>query len=378
MNYETPVIPALPDWTVILGFFLGTVAGSFLNMVIYRLPRGISFWNPSHSICPICKHKLDWIDLMPLFSWLSTRGKCRYCAARIPVRYFLVELLCGALFVGIWWQYLCAADKPLQAVAYLAVAACLVAVIFIDAELFIIPDELNALILILGLAYGVASKDITTSLLGALTGWGLLWGITLLGRLAFGKDAMGHGDIKLMRGLGALLGPAMTAVSLVMAVFVGLIVGVALIVAQRGKAAPAEVIPEADTATMPSPVTIGDTPTVALTTEQSPGSSSDLTAEPTEIPPESIGSIFKFGVWYLLCLDVVGVFVPGIYKLIGEQIPDAASEEIDDWKPTVTTIPFGPYLAAGCLVCMIFSGAVQHGIDGYFSQFQSAPVPSNR
>jgi len=378
MNYETPVIPALPDWTVILGFFLGTVAGSFLNMVIYRLPRGISFWNPSHSICPICKHKLDWIDLMPLFSWLSTRGKCRYCAARIPVRYFLVELLCGALFVGIWWQYLCAADKPLQAVAYLAVAACLVAVIFIDAELFIIPDELNALILILGLAYGLASKDITPSLLGALTGWGLLWGITLLGRLAFGKDAMGHGDIKLMRGLGALLGPAMTAVSLVMAVFVGLIVGVALIVAQRGKVAPAEVVSEADTTTMPAPVTVGDTPTAALTTEQSPGSASDLAAEPTEIPPESIGSIFKFGVWYLLCLDVVGVFVPGIYKLIGEQIPDAASEEIDDWKPTVTTIPFGPYLAAGCLVCMIFSGAVQHGIDGYFSQFQSAPVPSNR
>ena len=347
MNYETPVIPALPDWTVILGFFLGTVAGSFLNMVIYRLPRGISFWNPSHSICPICKHKLDWIDLMPLFSWLSTRGKCRYCAVQIPVRYFLVELLCGALFAGIWWQYLCVGDKPLVATAYLAVAACLVAVIFIDAELFIIPDELNALIMILGVSYGVANKDITTCLLGAFTGWGLLWGITLLGRLAFGKDAMGHGDIKLMRGMGALLGPAMTGVSLVMAVFVGLIVGVALIVAQRGKA-------------LPEPT--GD----AVGTEEE------------FAPPESIGSIFKFGVWYLLCLDVVGVFVPGIYKLIGEEIPDAASEEIDNWKPTVTTIPFGPYLAAGCLVCMIFAGPVQRGIDGYFSQFQGPPVPSTR
>jgi leader peptidase (prepilin peptidase)/N-methyltransferase len=191
---------------------------------------------------------------------------------------------------------------------------------------------------------------------------------------------MGHGDIKLMRGMGALLGPAMTAVSLVMAVFVGLIVGVALIVAQRGRTGENPMAaPDlgGSRETIDSPVAASQLESRAVSSEAS-ASAAPQDAGEDEIPPESIGSIFKFGVWYLLCLDVVGVFVPSIYKIIGEEIPDAASEEIDDWKPTVTTIPFGPYLAAGCLVCMIFSGPVQRGIDGYFSQFQSAPVPSAR
>lgn len=340
MPYQPSIIASLPDWTVIIGFFIGTVAGSFLNMVIYRLPRGISFWNPSHSICPVCKHKLDWIDLMPLFSWLSTRGKCRYCRVPIPIRYQLVELLCGFLFAGIWWQYLSTADQPVTATFYMAAAACLVAVIYIDWELYIIPDELNAVILFVGLGYGIASGDVKTSLFGALTGWGLLWGITFLGRVAFGKDAMGHGDIKLMRGMGALLGPMMTGVSLMMAVVVGLIVGIVLMVVEKQKA--------------------------------SAQTESEAEEEMEEYVPESIPSVLKFGVWYLLCLDVVGIFVPSIYKLIGEEVSSAATEEIDDWKPTATTIPFGPYLAAGCLVCMLFAGPVQGAVDRYLDQFKGS------
>jgi leader peptidase (prepilin peptidase)/N-methyltransferase len=119
-------------------------------MAIYRLPRQISFVHPSRSFCPKCKHPLAGVDLLPLLSWLSTGGKCRYCKEPVSSRYFWVEVLTAILFSGLWWQYLIVGEDPLRAGMYMAAAACLVAIIFIDAELFIIPDEINAMLLFLG------------------------------------------------------------------------------------------------------------------------------------------------------------------------------------------------------------------------------------
>ncbi|MEZ0325734.1 MAG: A24 family peptidase, partial [Fimbriimonas sp.] len=167
---------------------IGAAVGSFLNMVIYRLPRRLSFSNPPKSFCPRCKHSLGWMDLFPLFSWLSTGGKCRYCREPIAVRYFLVEVFCGVLFAGLWWQYLIASYEPLRMVFYMAASACLVAIIFIDWELYIIPDEINALLLVLGVAMQILLHSPETALWGALLGWGMLWGIAMLGRVMFGKD----------------------------------------------------------------------------------------------------------------------------------------------------------------------------------------------
>lgn len=323
------------EWSVVFGLMIGATIGSFLNMVIYRLPRGLSFSEPKRSFCPNCKHALSGLDLIPIFSWLRTGGRCRHCGQPIAVRYLVVELVNAVLFGGIWWQYFVATWAPITAIFYMITAASLVAVIFIDWELYIIPDELNAFILVVGLVYRAVdvrwgNGQWMPGIMGALLGWGLLWGIALLGRLLFGKDAMGHGDIKLMRGVGLILGPLLLPASLGMAVIVGLVVGLTLI---------------------------------GLSSRQQPAVAM---AEPEEIvAPESIGSLLIHGIWYLLCMDVFALFFPGMNAWIG----DTQSEVYDadeDWKPSLTTIPFGPYLTAGALVCMLFGNVVENVIGDYW------------
>jgi len=323
----------MPPWTVALGFVLGAIAGSFLNMAIYRLPRAISFINPSSSICPNCKHPLAWRDLMPIVSWLSTKGKCRYCEVPISSRYMWVEILTGLLFAGVWYQYLVATDQPTLAWFYMVAVAALVAVIFIDWELYIIPDELNAFILVIGIALQFALGTPMVALWGALAGWGVLWGITFLGRIAFGKDAMGHGDIKMMRGVGAIVGPMLMVASVMIAVVVGLVVGLMQIYLAKRSA-----VPEA-----------------AEEGEDDGG-----------WEPEPIASVIKLGIWYLLCLDVVAIFFPKMYQWIGEPVPEKGLDEDDEWVPSATTIPFGPYLATGAILCMLFAGPIEKGMRDYW------------
>ncbi len=320
-----------PEWSWLMALLIGAAVGSFLNMVIHRLPRRLSFSNPPKSFCPKCKHSLGWMDLFPLFSWLSTGGKCRYCKEPIAVRYFLVEVLCGALFAGLWWQYLIVSYEPLRMAFYMAASACLVAIIFIDWELYIIPDEINALLLVLGVALQVLLGSWQTALWGALAGWGILWGIALLGRVMFGKDAMGHGDIKMMRGVGALIGPTLLLANMAIAVVAGLVIGLIMIAIAKGQ------------------------PVV----EEEP-----LEGE-QDYQPESIGSLFRFGFFYLVGLDIVGVVWPGAYKLIGEEYIEENIED-DTWAPSLTTIPFGPYLAVGALACMLFAGPIQRGMKAYW------------
>ncbi len=320
------------SWSVVCGIIIGAVIGSFLNMAIYRLPRGKSFVNPSKSFCPNCEHSLEAIDLIPLLSWLSTGGKCRYCKQPIASRYFYVELLTAALFAGIWWQFLVVGAAPLKAVFFSIETAALVAVIYIDWELFIIPDELNAFLLIVAIAYRAFDHSLLQGLYGGLLGWAILWGIAFLGRVAFGKDAMGHGDIKMMRGVGFLLGPALVAANTAIAVILGLVFGLLFI---------------------------------GIEMYRNRNKASESSAE-EELPlpePEPLGSLTKLGVVYLLALDVVAIPFPKFYELIGVK-SELESEEIDDnWKPTLTTIPFGPYLAAGAIVCMLFAGPINTGID---------------
>ncbi len=328
-----------PNWSVIFGFVIGAVIGSFLNMAIYRLPRKLSFVNPSKSFCPKCKHPLEAVDLFPLLSWLSTGGKCRYCKAPVAVRYFLVELLTAGLFSALWFQFLIATYAPLKCGFFALEMAGLVAVIFIDWELYIIPDELNAFLLIVAVAYRLIDHSVIDGLKGGVLGWGLLWGIAVLGRVAFGKDAMGHGDIKMMRGVGFLLGMTLMTASLGMAVVLGLIFGLSLIAYAKFRKSPTE-----------------------------PAATTDEPEE--EFPPESIGSLFKLGAWYLLCLDVVALPFPGLYKVIGETVQEDDIDE--DWKPTLTTIPFGPYLAAGAIACMLFANPVEAAIASWWQSSTGA------
>src|SRR5687767_7849975 len=108
-----------------MGLAFGAAIGSFLNVVIYRMPRGLSLNNPKNSFCPKCKHRLMMSDMIPLVTWLIQRGKCKYCAANIPSRYFWVELLNGAIWAGIWWQYLVVGDDWVKGLCYAFAASTL-------------------------------------------------------------------------------------------------------------------------------------------------------------------------------------------------------------------------------------------------------------
>lgn len=318
-------------WTWVVGLMIGATIGSFLNVVIYRMPRGISLSEPSRSFCPHCKHPLGFLDLFPLFSWLVLRGKCRYCGAKVSSRYFFVELFNGAIWAGIWYQYLILKAEPATAIAYFAAASTLVAIIFIDWELYIIPDQINAFLFVVGLAYNgwlFATHDkramtwgMPSSVAGALVGVGVLWGIAFIGRLIFGKDAMGHGDIKMARGIGAVLFPAIATASFGLAVVLGAVLGVIQILALRKKGEPEEPSSEEDEA---------------------------------PIPPESIGSLLKAGIGYLFCFDVIGLFLPRFYVSYFGEDPFTPVQEMDEFEVSATMIPFGPYLALGAIVATIF------------------------
>lgn len=232
-----------PAWTWAVGFALGAVIGSFLNVVIYRTPRGLSLSKPKNSFCPTCKHRLEIPDLVPLLSWAFLRGKCRHCGSKVSSRYFFVELLTGSIWAGVWYQQLIVDADPAKAFAYAAAASTLVAIIFIDWELYIIPDQINAFLFAVGLALNgwmmiegrpeAWTWGIPSALAGWIVGVATLWGIAFFGRVVFRKDAMGHGDIKMARGIGAVLFPVTALMGFAIAVVLGAVLGVLQIIVRR-------------------------------------------------------------------------------------------------------------------------------------------------
>lgn len=240
----------MPVWLgAAICFLYGAVVGSFLNVVIYRLPKDESIvFPPSH--CPQCDTELRAWDLVPIFSFLLMGRRCRYCHAPISWRYLGVETLTGLLAVGLYLRY----GFTVEFFTLAFFTAALVAVFFIDLDHYIIPDEL----VIIGIGLGVA-RDI----IGLVTheaGWGFLYFplpftgfevpmlrsivgmvacgalfylIAVLSELAFKKEAMGGGDIKLAAAVGANLVIIQALVSFFVAVFVGSIVGVALMLFRK-------------------------------------------------------------------------------------------------------------------------------------------------
>ncbi len=309
------------------------------------MPRGIPLGKPSRSFCPTCKHTLGLPDLFPLLSWLFLRGRCRHCGARVASRYFFVELLAGGIWAAIWYRHLIASYDPAKAAAFAAAASVLVAIVFIDWELYIIPDELNASLWAIGIAYNVAlfatgSPEATTwgipsSLAGWIVGVLALWGIALFGRLLFGKDAMGHGDIKMARGIGAVVFVGASLMSFGVAVILGAVLGIVQILV-RGKK--------------------GD---------EEPAGDEEARSDDDD-QPESIGSLLKCGLGYLLCIDILGLFIPKLYESWFGEPPSAAVEEVDDEFPIEhTMIPFGPYLAMGAIGVILFRKEMFGLVEAY-------------
>ncbi len=219
-------------------FFIGLIIGSFLNVCIARLPKDESIaFPPSH--CPACKAPIKFYDNIPLLSYLLLRGRCRACGGRISPRYFAVELLAGALtalFFARWWPM----DPWWLAVSLLSVYV-LIVVSVIDFETMLISDAFSLALGVLGLAGSLVhpyfsggwAERLGQSALGAAAGAGFIWGLALLGKKIYKKDAVGEGDIFLMGGIGALCGWQGVVSSVVMASFFGSAYGISLLLLKR-------------------------------------------------------------------------------------------------------------------------------------------------
>ena len=180
-------------------FILGASIGSFLNVCIYRMPLGLSVNEPKRSFCPSCKYQIPLYHNIPLVTWLVLRGKCANCGGRISLRYFGVELLTGLLFLAVWlkeWP----AGAWVLALPYWIMAALFIVATFIDFEHFIIPDEITIGGTVAGVLLSFAIPTLQGqesnvagglwSLVGAGAGFGALWLVVQLGKMAFGKKRL--------------------------------------------------------------------------------------------------------------------------------------------------------------------------------------------
>lgn len=229
---------------------LGAMVGSFLNVVIHRLPREESVVFP-HSHCPSCGTAIRPYDNVPIVSWVALRGRCRACRAPISARYPAVELLTAALFALTFWA---GGGLTLALPFDLAFVAAIVALVFIDAEHMLLPNAITypglAVAAVARLfaynLYGVGflcappdcppawALSLLNSVLGAVVGGGFLWVVGWLWKRLRGVEAMGLGDVKMMFMVGAYLGWPLTLLTLFAGVLGGSVAGVALM-ARRGE-----------------------------------------------------------------------------------------------------------------------------------------------
>lgn len=204
--------------TSLMVFTLGASIGSFLNVVVYRLPANLSIlWPPSR--CPHCLHRLGKLENIPILGWLWLKGRCRHCRSKIPVRYFLIEGITGLLFVSVFWKYgFVTNSMTWQTLGYWAFLSWLLTLCLIDLDTMTLPNSLTQSGLLAGLVFqGITgylsalelagvSHQLFTGIFGAVLGIWLFEIIAFGGSIAFGQAAMGGGDAKLAAMMGAWLG----------------------------------------------------------------------------------------------------------------------------------------------------------------------------
>ena len=230
-------------------FALGACIASFLNVVIWRVPRSESIVSPP-SHCPKCNAPIRWYQNIPILSWLALRGKCANCKAPISPRYIIIEALGGLLFLAVWMHY-----GPRQIlfvpVGWIWISLMIVGSM-IDFDHKLLPDFVTVGGMILGVVRGGLSSGLSfvfypdeglwwklyalnQSLLGLVFGFGLLWFIRWLGSKAFKREAMGLGDVFLMGAVGALFGPVAVLFTLILSSVFGSIVGVGMVALSKTK-----------------------------------------------------------------------------------------------------------------------------------------------
>ena len=211
-------------------FALGAVVGSFLNVVIARVPKRQSIVSPG-SRCPRCGNAIAWYDNIPIVSWILLRARCRKCGQPISTRYPLVELLTGVLAVAVFKRD----ALTWVGIGHFGLVAALVALAYIDLDTWLLPHQITWPLLAVGLASPLWNRELTwaQSLIGAAAGFALFAAIALIGERLLKRETMGWGDVWLLAAIAAWLGwPALLPVVLLSAVQ-GAIVGSILLAVRR-------------------------------------------------------------------------------------------------------------------------------------------------
>ena len=230
----------------LFSFGLGACIASFLNVVIWRVPRGESIVSPP-SHCPKCNAAIKWYQNIPILSWLALRGKCANCKAPISPRYILIEALGGLLFLAAFREYGLTIDTP---VMWIWISLMIVGSM-IDFDHKLLPDFVTVGGMVLGVGFVMVkvalaalcmggfdlalASPVLVSMVGLVFGFGLLWLIRFLGSKAFKREAMGMGDVFLMGAVGALFGPVAVLVTLILSSVFGSIVGLSMVALSKTK-----------------------------------------------------------------------------------------------------------------------------------------------
>ena len=388
----TELLAASPSTRAIVlafTFVLGSLVGSFLNVVVARLPAGESLAWPG-SRCPKCRTPIRPHHNVPILSWLILRGRCVACRAPISARYPMVELVTGALFVAALGRFGLSAALP----AAWAFSAALVAVTFVDLDIWEIPDE----IVVLGLPVALLLRPLVfgvpwwSGLVGAVLGAAFLLMVRWLFFALRGVEAMGLGDVKLLAFIGAFLGPGALITTVTLASVVGSLVGGLLLLVHRPSTEAEAPGAEGASSERPEP-------------PEAPGEEPPAAEpEPWAEPPTRmrLGAILRWrgrrrtlglpadlaGRTHLRAGFVVGarrrpgsggellagVFqdVPGwghfegvalgrpprlwLGPVVGARLPDVEAAGDDaPWSPPPTAVPFGPFLSLGALATLLLA-----------------------
>jgi len=344
-------------WAVVAAIF-GLFLGSFYNVCIYRIPAGLSINNPKRSFCYRCGSMIEWLDNIPVLSYLILRGRCRNCGASFSPRYMIVELLTGGLFLWTFLSFNPTADEPfrIETVWFMVFASLLIIGTFTDLDTWIIPDGItiggtvaalvaaavigvfdavpllslygpfpvirlheeggDGFLMFLALLNGPVRlgldpatfqwwEPLANSVIGAVFGPALLYGIAVGGKFIFRKDAMGMGDVKLFALIGASLGITGSLVTLFLACVFGAVAGGIGVLVGRLKSAPSFVLQEGP-----------------------------RSLPPRDEPPPGVTEADR-----------------DVRKLaaLGQMIPRGKS---------VHHLPFGPWIALGALVVVLFRNDV--------------------
>lgn len=237
---------------MVVVLLLGLLVGSFLNVVIHRLPIMLEQgWQqecdaylgnepkarPRYNLlvpashCPVCHSEVRPWQNIPLLSYILLRGRCQQCQTSISLRYPAVELLTGLLFATLAWRF----GWSAQLAGYLVLTAVLLVLTFIDADTQLLPDSLTLPLLWGGLLFNVLTGTVALeeAVLGAMAGYLSLWLVYWLFKLATGREGMGYGDFKLLAAFGAWLGWSMLPLIILLSSLVGAVVGIVLMLLSR-------------------------------------------------------------------------------------------------------------------------------------------------